>query len=121
MNVRLEPCAVVRMNPREELAASESVLWIRTQDLRSVLAALRQAGARIPLERHHRAGGQRFLQPRLAFFAYSFVLTPLGKQRRQNVCAQRDTQDRRLGADDAIADRKGRIPEMSDAESYRPD
>src|SRR5229473_8489344 len=56
-----------------------TLLRAKAQDLRSVLAALRQAVARIPLEGRHRSGRQRFLQPRLA-------LTPLGKQRRENVC-----------------------------------
>src|SRR5258706_544471 len=96
------------MNPREELGCGESLLWAKSQDLCSVLAALRQAGDRIPLERRHRPGRQRFLQPRLALLEHSLMLTPLGEQRRKNVCAQRDV------------DRKAAIIEMTNAECCRP-
>src|SRR5262249_50143274 len=54
--VRLETLAVVRMNPREELLSGESLRWANAQDLRSVLAALRQAAANITLEGHHCPG-----------------------------------------------------------------
>src|SRR5258707_1108360 len=96
------------MDPRQELCGGESLLWAKAQDLRSVLAAQRQAVARIPLERRHRPGRQRFLQPRLALLEHSLMLTPLGEQRRKNVCAQRDL------------DRKAAIIEMTDVECCRP-
>jgi hypothetical protein len=84
---RPETWAVVGMNPREELRGGESPFGAEAQDLRSVLAALRQAAARIPLERCHRPGGQRFLQPCHALLDHGLVVTPLGEQRRKNVCA----------------------------------
>ena len=74
------------MNPGQELCGGEILLWAKAQDLRSVLATLRQAVARIPLERRHRPGRQRFLQPRLTLLEYGLMLTPLGKYRRKNVC-----------------------------------
>src|SRR5258708_3502375 len=40
MDERLETCTVVRMNPREELGGSKSLVGIKAQDLRSILAAL---------------------------------------------------------------------------------
>ncbi len=40
MDERLETCAVVRMNPCEELGGRERLLWTEAQDLRGVLAAL---------------------------------------------------------------------------------
>src|SRR5262249_61579680 len=64
-NERLETCAVVRMNPREELVGSKRLVRIKAQDLRSVLAALWQAPAWIPFEGHCRPGLQRALQPHL--------------------------------------------------------
>src|SRR6266849_6552536 len=84
---RLETCAVVQMNAREELGGGESMLWIKAEDLRSIRAALRQAAAGIPLEGRHRPGRQRFLQPRLALLEHGLMVTPLSEQRRKNICA----------------------------------
>jgi len=58
----LETRAVVRMYLREELGNGEGLVWVKAENLSSVLAALRQATARIALEGHHRPGGQRLLQ-----------------------------------------------------------
>jgi hypothetical protein len=84
--VRSEARAVVQVNPREELGDGESLLWSKAQDLGRIPAALHQAAPKIALEGHHRPGCQRLLQSNLALLKYVCVLTPLGEQRRKNVC-----------------------------------
>ena len=43
-------------------------------------------------------------------------LTPLGKQRRKNICAQREDQNGCLGAEDVLVGWKVRGPQVADPE-----
>src|SRR5215467_896810 len=86
-DMRFETCAVVRMNPCEELVSGKSLVWIKAQDLRSVLAPLRLTAARIPFEGCDFPDLQRLLQPRFAVLDRRFMTPALGEQRRQYVGA----------------------------------
>src|SRR5262249_8043970 len=115
-----EARAVVRMDPRKEGRAGNSLLRIEPQDLRDIFAVPRQIGADIPLERRDRPGRQRFLQSRFALLEHGLVLTPLGEKRSKNERADRHSQDGGLGAQDAVVHRETGVAEMPDAEGDRP-
>ena len=118
---RLEPLAVVRMHPREKVARGKGLPRVEPQDLRGVGAALRRTRADVPYERRDRPCRQRLLQAGFALRERGFVLPPLGEQRGENVCAERDSQDAGASGKHAVRHRETRIAEATDSDRRRPD
>src|SRR5262249_31999615 len=120
MYQRFEARAVVRMDPREEVRGSKSLLRIESEDLRRVRVAPRRSGADIPVERRHSTGRERLLQSSLALFEDGLVLSSLSEQRGENECTKRHGQDAGLSAQYSKFDRKVGVAEVPDAKSYCP-
>src|SRR5512132_1645995 len=121
MNKFFELRAVVGMHPFEEFRCRKSMLWIEAQNLRSVVAPLRQVGSGIPFKGHHSPGGERFLKPCLTFQERGLVVTSLREKGSKNECAERDGKDARLGTQNALLDRDGGFAEITDTKCSHPD
>ena len=103
------------------MARGEGLPRVEPQDLRGVGAALRRTGVDVPYERCDRPCCQRLLQAGFALRQRGFVLPPLGKQRGQNVRAERDSQDAAASGKHAVRHRETGIAEVTDTDRCRPD
>src|SRR5262249_442927 len=118
---RLEPLAVVRGHPRDEIARGKGLGGAKPGNSGGVGATLRRTRADVPYERGDRPCRERLLQAGFALREHDFVLPPFGEQRGKNVCAQRDSQYAGASSKYAIRHRDTGVAEVTDSNRCRPD
>ena len=118
---RLEPVAIARVHPRQKVARAKGLPRVELQDLRGVGAALRRTRPDVPYERRDRSCRQQLLQAGFALRERGFMLPPLGEQRGENVCAERDSQDAGASGEHAVRHRETEIAEVTNSDRRRPD
>src|SRR5690349_6328490 len=112
--------AVARMHSRKKLIRRECLFCIESKDQGRVVAALGSVGCGIPFERNNATYLQCFLQSRLALEQRCLVKTTLCEKRSKNECAERDSQDARLRAQNALFDGQKGIAELSNTKGRHP-
>src|SRR5690349_24292198 len=89
------------------------------EDLRRILAISHIGGGEVPIERHNSAGPKRLLKPALPLQDRCLMPSSLGKQGRQDECAERRGQNCRLSRKDALLDRQTRVAKNADGKWCR--
>src|SRR5215471_7777426 len=100
--MRFELRPIIRVDPRDEIGCREGLLRIKPEDLRSVVASLRDIVAGIPFEGYDSSGRQCFLQSGLALKESRLVMAPFFKERSKNERAKRNGQNSGLRRQDAL-------------------
>src|SRR5262249_61877969 len=83
--------------------------------------ARRQTAPYLPSKLRAPPCRERLLQARFALRERGFVLPPLGEQRSENICAERDSQDASASSKHAVRHRETGIAEVTYPDRRRPD
>lgn len=121
VQARIDRWTVIRMNSFHPFRTYQGLFGAKTEDFRGIRAQPYQSGAKVQIEGNHAAGAKRFLQPEFAVENRALVHPALAEQGSEDECAEGRGQNRRLGRQDALFNRKPRIAEEANGEYRRPD